>query len=102
MSSRINTVTESSLGLLKQEPITIREKIVHVFQELEGTKDEQRQVNTELDQEIQARMEAESDAGHLRQQVQLVEVNLDHATNRVDHLTTELIEVLKVSETAQR
>jgi len=58
-------------------------------------------VNTELDKEIQARIEAEAEAAHLRRQVQLVEVNLDNATARVNHATTQLIEVIKVSEAAR-
>ncbi|CAF4364374.1 unnamed protein product, partial [Adineta steineri] len=58
-------------------------------------------VNTELEKEIQGRIEAEAEAAHLRRQVQLVEVNLDNATARVNHVTTQLIEVIKVSEAAR-
>jgi len=86
----------------QQQPLTVREKIVNLFQELEITRDEQRRVNTELDKEIQARIEAEAEAAHLRRQVQLVEVNLDNATSRVNHVTTQLIEVIKVSEAARQ
>jgi hypothetical protein len=86
----------------KQQPLTAREKIVNLFQELEITRDEQRRINTELDKEIQARTEAEGEAAHLRRQVQLVEVNLDNATARVNHATTQLIEVVKVSEAARQ
>jgi hypothetical protein len=92
-----DTVPEHSVGLLKQEPLPIREKIINLFEELEGTKDEQHQVNIELDKEIQGKTDAESDASHLRRQVQLVEINLDNTTNRVNNLTTELIEIAKVS-----
>jgi len=97
-----DTVPEHSVGLSKQEPLPIREKIINLFEELEGTKDEQRQINIELDKEIQGKTDAESDASHLRRQVQLVEINLDNTTNRVNNLTTELIEVTKVSEAAQQ
>ncbi len=86
----------------QQQPLTVREKIVNLFQELEITRDEQRRVNTGLDKEIQARIEAEAEAAHLRRQVQLVEVNLDNATSRVNHVTTQLIEVIKVSEAARQ
>jgi len=102
MPSTIDTPSEPSLGLSKQEPLTIREKIVNLFQELEGTKDEQRRVNTELAKEHQARIDAEKEAAHLRRQVQLAEVNLDNTTAKVNHLTTQLIEVVKVSETARQ
>ncbi|CAF0774695.1 unnamed protein product [Adineta steineri] len=85
----------------KQQPLTVREKIVNLFQELETTRDDQRRVNTELEKEIQGRIEAEAEAAHLRRQVQLVEVNLDNATARVNHVTTQLIEVIKVSEAAR-
>ena len=86
----------------KQQPLTVREKIVNLFQELEITRDEHRRVNTELEKEIQSRIEAEAEAAHLRRQVQLVEVNLDNATTRVNHVTTQLIEVIKVSEAARQ
>ena len=86
----------------KQQPLTVREKIVNLFQELEVTRDEKRRVNTELDKEIQSRIEAEAEAAHLRRQVQIVEVNLDNATARVNHVTTQLIEVIKVSEAARQ
>jgi chromosome segregation ATPase len=102
MSSTIDILTESSLVLSKQEPLTIREKIVNLFQELEEARDEQRRVNTELIQEIQARIDAEKEVSHLNRQVQLVEVNLDQTTNRVNYLTKQLIEVVKVSETARQ
>jgi hypothetical protein len=101
MSSKIDTLPDASSKLSKQEPLTAREKIVNLFHELEGTRDEQRRVNTGLDKEIQARIEAESEASHLRRQVQLAEVNLDNTTARVNHLTTQLIEVVKVSESAR-
>jgi len=93
-----NTVPEPSIELSKQEPLPVREKLVNLVEELEGTKDEQRQINIELDKEIQAK----SDASHLCRQVQLVEVNLDNTTNQVNNLTTELIEVANVSEAAQQ
>ena len=102
MSDKVNALSDASLASSKQEPLTVREKIVNVFQELEGTRDEQRHVNAELDKEIHARKEAEAEANHLRRQVQLSEVNLDNATAKVDHLTTQLIEVIKVSETARQ
>lgn len=102
MSSRVDTFPDHSLTSSKQDPLTIREKIVNLFNELEGAKNEQRQVNTELNKEIQARVDAEAEATHLRRQVQLVEVNLDNTTSRVDHLTKQLIEVIKVSEVARQ
>jgi uncharacterized protein (DUF3084 family) len=86
----------------QQQPLSVREKIVNLFQELEITRDDKRRVNTELDKEIQSRIEAEAEAAHLRRQVQLVEVNLDNATARVNHVTTQLIEVIKVSEAARQ
>lgn len=86
----------------KQQPVTVREKIVNLFHELEITRDEQRRVNTELDKEIQSRIEAESEAAHLRRQVQLIEVNLDNTTARANNITTQLIEVIKVSEAARQ
>jgi chromosome segregation ATPase len=106
MSSTIDVTPKIPDTLLndisKQQPLTVREKIVNLFQELEIARDEQRTINTELDKEIQARMEAEAEAAHLRRQVQLVEVNLDNATARVSHATTQLIEVIKVSEAARQ
>ena len=102
MSSTVHTLPDASSTLTKQEPLTVREKIVNLFHDLESTRDDQRRVNTELDKEIQARIEAESEASHLRRQVQLAEVNLDNTTNRVNHLTTQLIEVVKVSEAARQ
>lgn len=102
MSSTIDTLNEHSVGLTKQEPLTVREKIVNLFQELEGTKNERDRINHELDKEIQARVDAETEAAHLRRQVQLVEVNLDNASGRVDYLTKQLIEVIKVSEAARQ
>jgi chromosome segregation ATPase len=102
MSSKIDILPDTSLLSLKQEPLTVREKIVSIFQELEDTRDEQRRVNSELDKEIQARIEAESEATHLRRQVQSIEVKLDSSTIRVNHLTTQLIEVVKVSEAARQ
>ena len=104
MSSTIDItpLTLSNDSKQQQQPLTVREKIVNLFQELEGTRDEQRHVNSELDKEIQARIEAEAEAAHLRRQVQLVEVNLDNATARVSHVTTQLIEVIKVSEAARQ
>jgi hypothetical protein len=86
----------------KQQPLTVREKIVNLFKELEITRDEQRRINSELEKEIQSRIDAEAEASHLRRQVQLVEVNLDNATTRVNHVTTQLIEVIKVSEAARQ
>jgi hypothetical protein len=102
MSDKVNALSDASLASSKQEPLTVREKIVNVFQELEGTRDEQHSVNAELDTEIHARKEAETEANRLRRQVQLAEVNLDNTTAKVDHLTTQLIEVIKVSETARQ
>jgi len=105
MSSTVDrtpTIPDSLLNdISKQQPLSVREKIVNIFQELEITRDEQRRVNTELDKEIQSRIEAESESAHLRRQVQLVEVNLDNAAARVNHVTTQLIEVIKVSEAAR-
>ncbi|CAF0994933.1 unnamed protein product [Adineta ricciae] len=110
MSSTIDikpTIPETLLNDLtkqqqqQQQPLTVREKIVNLFQELETTRDEQRRVNTELEKELQSRIEAEAEAAHLRRQVQLVEVNLDNTTARVNHVTTQLIEVIKVSEAAR-
>jgi uncharacterized protein (DUF3084 family) len=107
MSSTIDITPTIPDALLKdiskqQQPLTVREKIVNLFQELEITRDEQRRVNTELDKEIQSRIEAEAEAAHLRRQVQLAEVNLDNVTARVNHVTTQLIEVIKVSEAARQ
>jgi hypothetical protein len=99
MSDEINTFHD---GSSKQEPLTAREKIVNLLQELEGNRDEQRHVNAELDKEIHARKEAEAETNHLCRQVQLAEVNLDNATAKADYLTTQLIEVIKVSETARQ
>lgn len=96
MSNTNDKLPENSL------PLTIREKVVNLFEELEGTKDDQRQVNIELNKETQARIEADADASHLRQQVQLAEVNLDNTTTQVNHLTTEVIEVVKASEAARQ
>jgi hypothetical protein len=106
MSSTVDITPKIPDSLLndisKQQPLSVREKIVNIFQELEITRDEQRRVNTELDKEIQSRIEAEAEAAHLRRQVQLVEVNLDNAAARVNHVTTQLIEVIKVSEAARQ
>ena len=110
MSSTVDikpTIPETLLNDLtkqqqQQQPLTVREKIVNLFQELETTRDEQRRVNTELEKELQSRIEAEAEAAHLRRQVQLVEVNLDNTTARVNHVTTQLIEVIKVSEAARQ
>ncbi|CAF4121614.1 unnamed protein product, partial [Rotaria magnacalcarata] len=107
MSSTVDVTPNISDALLndiskqQQQPLTVREKIVNLFQELEITRDEQRRINTELEKEVQSRIEAEAEAAHLRRQVQLVEVNLDNATARVNNVTTQLIEVLKVSEAAR-
>ncbi len=106
MSSKVDvkpTIPDTLLkDISKQQPLTVREKIVNLFQDLEITRDEQRRVNSELEKEIQSRIEAEAEAAHLRRQVQLVEVNLDNATTRVNHVTTQLIEVIKVSEAARQ
>jgi ABC-type phosphate transport system auxiliary subunit len=106
MSSTIDITPKIPDTLLndisKQQPLSVREKIVNLFQELEITRDDKRRVNTELDKEIQSRIEAEAEAAHLRRQVQLVEVNLDNATARVNNVTTQLIEVIKVSEAARQ
>lgn len=85
----------------KQQPLTVREKIVNLFQELETNRDEHRRINAALEKEIQGRLEAENEAAHLRRQVQLVEVTLDNATARVGHVTSQLIDVIKVSEAAR-
>lgn len=106
MSSTVDVTPKIPDALLndisKQQPLSVREKIVNLFQELEITRDDKRRVNTELDKEIQARIEAEAQAAHLRRQVQLAEVNLDNASARVNHVTTQLIEVVKVSEAARQ
>lgn len=107
MSSTIDVTPNLSDSLLndgskQQQPLTVREKIVNLFQELEATRDEQRRINGEIEKETQSRIEAEADAAHLRRQVQLVEVNFDNATARVNNVTTQLIEVLKVSEAARQ
>ena len=106
MSSTIDVTPKISDQLsddvLKQPPLTVREKIVNLVHELEITRDEQRRVHAELEKEIQSRIETETEAAHLRRQVQLVEVNLDNATARADHATTQLIEVMKVSEAARQ
>lgn len=47
-------------------------------------------------------VKAENEAAHLRRQVQLVEVTLDNATARVGHVTSQLIDVIKVSEAARQ
>lgn len=41
----------------KQQPLTVREKIVNLFQELEVNRDEQRRINAALEKEIQGRIE---------------------------------------------
>ena len=106
MSSTVDitpTIPDTLLNdVSKQQPLSVREKIVNIFQELEITRDDKRRVHCELDKEIQARIEAEAEASHLRRQVQLVEVNLDNATARVNHVTAQLIEVVKVSEAARQ
>ena len=38
----------------------------------------------------------------MRRQLQLIEVNLDNTSARVSHVTTQLIEVVKVSEAARQ
>lgn len=86
----------------KDEPITARDKIVQAVDELNETKNEHRRVKDELEQETNARLDAESQANHLRRQVQIAEVNLDTNMSKVDHVTTQLIDVLKVSETARQ
>ncbi|CAF3762912.1 unnamed protein product, partial [Rotaria sordida] len=101
MSNTIDTYLNNSLDSSQQEPLTILEQVVNLVQELKDTKDEQHQVNTELDQEIQTRLEAEPEVSQLCQQVQLVEVNLDNTTNHVNHLTTQLTDTTKVSEIEQ-
>ena len=106
MSSTVHVTPKIPDALLndlsKQQPLSVREKIVNIFQELEITRDDKRRVNTELDKEIQARIEAEAQAAHLRRQVQLAEVNLDNVSARVNHVTGQLIEVVKVSEAARQ
>lgn len=47
----------STLNDGSKQPLTVREKIVNLFQELEGTRDEQRRVNGELEKEIQSRVD---------------------------------------------
>lgn len=84
------------------EPSTVRDKIVQAVEELTESKVEQREVNTELDEQTRARLDAESQANHLHRQIQIAEVNLDNSTNKVDHVTTQLIDVLKVSEAAKQ
>ncbi|CAF1114536.1 unnamed protein product [Rotaria sordida] len=101
MSNTIDTYLNNSLDSSQQEPLTILEQVVNLVQELKDTKDEQHQVNTELDQEIQTHLEAEPEVSQLCQQVQLVEVNLDNTTNHVNHLTTQLTDTTKVSEIEQ-
>lgn len=92
----------SNIDSSKDEPLSPREKIVQVVEEFNTTKDEQRRVNNELEQEIKARLDAESQANHLHRQVQIAEVNLDTSTSKVEHATTQLIDVLKVSEVARQ
>ncbi|CAF4144702.1 unnamed protein product, partial [Rotaria sp. Silwood2] len=101
MSSTIDAHIDTSLNLSEQEPLRIRDKVVNLFQELKETQDEQRQINTELDQEIQDRIETEVEVSQLHEQVQLAEVNVDNTTNRVDHLITQVTERAKVSEETQ-
>lgn len=60
MSSTIEispTLQETSLNDGSKQPLTVREKIVNLFQELETTRDEQRRVNGELEKEIQSRID---------------------------------------------
>lgn len=52
----------------QQQPLTVREKIVNIFQDLEGARDEQRRVNTALEKEIQSRIEV----GHVHWKSELV------------------------------
>ena len=84
------------------EPSTVRDKIVQAVEELTESKAEQRQVKTELDEQTHARLDAESQANHLHRQIQIAEVNLDSNTSKVDHVTTQLVDVLKVSEAAKQ
>jgi hypothetical protein len=58
MSSTIDT-TPLALSNDSKQPLTVREKIVNLFQELEGTRDEQQRVNSELEKEIETRIEVE-------------------------------------------
>ena len=60
MSSTVDispTLQETSLNDGSKQPLTVREKIVNLFQELETTRDEQRRVNGELEKEIQSRID---------------------------------------------
>lgn len=45
----------------KQQPLTVREKIVNLFQELETNRDEHRRINAALEKEIQGRLEVKKD-----------------------------------------
>lgn len=84
------------------EPLTVRDKIVQAVEELTSSKDEQHRLKNELDEQTQARLDAESQANQLHRQIQITEVNLDNNTNKVEHVTTQLIDVLKVSEAAKQ
>ena len=57
-----------SADVSQQQPLTVREKIVNIFQDLEGARDEQRRVNTALEKEIQSRIEV----GHVHWKSEVV------------------------------
>lgn len=52
-----NLQENSTMNDGTKQPLTVREKIVNLFQELEGARDDQRRVNAELEKEIQARID---------------------------------------------
>lgn len=99
MSSTINANLGSSS---QEESLTARDKIINLVNELTEMKDTERQVNTELNQEVQVRTENESEASNLRRQLQLAELHLDNVTNRVNHVTAQLTETMKASEESQK
>lgn len=85
-----------------EQPLTVREKIVNLIDEYTNTKNEHEEINRELNNESQLRHDAQNQASHLHRQVQLVEVNLDSTTAKVEYLAKQLIEVLKVSDAAKQ
>ncbi|CAF1216716.1 unnamed protein product [Didymodactylos carnosus] len=96
---RSNGVNDASFQ--QQPPLSIREKIVNIFENLEITKDELRICQSQLDKESTARIEAETEGSHLLRQMQLIEVNLDNTTSKVAQVTTQLLDVVKVTEASR-
>ncbi|CAF1263502.1 unnamed protein product [Didymodactylos carnosus] len=95
-----NNVNDASFQQ-QQPPLTVREKIINIFENLEITKDELRNCQNQLDKESTARIEAETEGSHLRRQMQLIEVNLDNTTSRVAQVDAQWLDVVKVAEAAR-